>query len=410
MGQQKSLTSVVCIGLVLIFVSLLLLPTMGVAQPKASQAKKLTIGALVCLTGWFSSMDVQMANELLFVKDMINERGGINIKGQKYEIAFDIEDCKSNLDGVTAAATRLAGKGIKFVVGPSAFFARASAPITNQYRILDVLSYSTQTPEEIGPNQPYTFLGFGGAVGRLYSGVKLLKQKFPEVKNLCMVSPAGGINKYLEPIMRNYLTSQGYNIVGEWVVFADDTTDWTPLAAKISANRQAEFVFWLHCISFHAGNMVKSLREIGYDKWVMVLSNIPGSDLMKITGKEAATKTITQAFTPNAPGNKPDLDKLISMSRAKYGNDIPLYMETTNVVYILAQVIQKAQSLEPTVVKTTWEAMDGQTLPGLWGNARICGTKTYGIKGHGIAHPLPFIQIDKGEVSDLGWVDYGTIP
>jgi branched-chain amino acid transport system substrate-binding protein len=385
---------------------MVLLPAQGAAQ----QAKKLKIGGLICLTGWFSSMDIQMGNELLLVQDMINERGGLNIKGQKYEIELDIEDCKSSLDGVTAAATSMASKGIKFAVGPAAFFARASAPITNQNQMLDVLGYCTNTPEEIGPNQPYTFLGFAGSVGRVYSGAKFLKQKFPKVKNLCMVSPAGGINKYLEAIMRNHLTSLGYNIVGEWVVFADDTTDWNPLAAKINANKKADIVFWVNCISFHAGNMVKSLREIGYDKWVLALSNVPGPDLMKITGKEAATKVITQAFTPNAPGNKPDLDKLISMSRAKYGNDIPLYMETANPLYVLAEVIKKAQSIDPTEVKKAWEAMDGQKIPGLFGDATICGTKTYGIKGHGISHPFPMTQIDKGKVSDLGWVDYGTIP
>ena len=59
-----------------------------------------------------------MGNELYLLQDMINEKGGIDIKGEKYKIQVVIEDCKSTLDGVTAAATSLASKGIKFTVGP----------------------------------------------------------------------------------------------------------------------------------------------------------------------------------------------------------------------------------------------------------------------------------------------------
>lgn len=409
-GRQKSLTSILCVGLVLILASMLLLPTQGAAQPKTSEPKTLKIGALVCLTGWFSSMDLQMGNEQKLLAEMINEKGGINIKGQEYKIAIDTEDCKSSLDGVTAAATSMASKGIKFVIGPAAFFARASAPITNQNQILDVLGYCVHTPEEIGPNQPYTFSGQATAGSRFLSGVNLLKAKYSEVKNLCMVSPAGGINKYLEAFMRENLSRNGYKIVGEWVVYPDDASDWSPYAAKINANKQADAVFWLNCITFHVGNMVKSLREIGYNKYVFAWSNVPGIDVMKITGKEAANKVITQAITPNAKGNPSELEELIRRDQNKYGKDVPLYFDTSQPLYILAKIIQKAQSLDPAVVKTTWEAMDRQTVDSLVGTATICGTKTFGIKGHGLATPHPAQLLDKGKVSDLGWWDSGSLP
>jgi len=411
MGRKKSLTLFVCIGLVLIFVSLLLLPTLGVAQSKASEAKKLKIGGLICLTGWFSSMDVQMGNELLILQDMINSRGGINIKGQKYEIEVVIEDCKSTLDGVSAATNALIyDKKVQFAIGPAAFFARASAPITNQNKVLDVLGYCVLTPEEIGPGQPYTFSGLGGSAARLLSGVKYLKANFPNVKNLCMLSPAGGINKNLEAFMRENLGANGFNIVGEWVVFPDDASDWSPFAVKINANKQADAVFWLNCITFHVGNMVKSLREIGYDKWVFAWSNAPAADVMKITGKDAAQKLVVQAFTPFAKGNPSDLDEVIRRSQSKYGNDVPIYFETANPLYILVQIIQKAQSIDPTVVKKTWEAMDGQKVNSLFGPGYISGTKTYGIKGHGLGHAHPHQKLDKGVITDAGWYDSGPLP
>jgi branched-chain amino acid transport system substrate-binding protein len=399
----------ICVVLAFICAAVLLTPSWGAAEQKG-QAKVLKIGGLICLTGWFSSMDVQMGNELMLVQDMINEKGGIDIKGQKYRVEVVIEDCKSTLDGVTAAATSLASKGIKFTVGPAAFFASASAPITNRNKILDVLGYNVLQPEQIGPNQPYAFAGLGGAGARALSGIKLLKAKFPQVKNLCMVSPAGGINKPLEAFLRQNLAAAGYNIVGEWVVFPDDATDWSTYAAKINANKQADAVFWLNCITFHVGNMLKSLREIGYDKWVFAWSNAPGADVMKITGPDAAQKLVTQAFTPGSKDNPPELEALMKKSQAKYGPAVPLYFETACPLGILLDMIQKAQSLDPTVVKKKWESMDGQTINSLFGPAVISGTKTYGIKGHGLSHGHPNQMLDKGVVTDAGWFEAGPLP
>ena len=138
-----------------------------------------------------------MGNELILFQNMINEKGGIDIKGQKYKIEVVLEDCKSTLDGVTARRpAREQGHQVRS--GRPARLRKRSAPITNRNKILDVLGYNILSPEQIGPNQPYAFAGLGGAGARALSGIKLMKTKFPQVKNLCMVSPAGGINKPLE--------------------------------------------------------------------------------------------------------------------------------------------------------------------------------------------------------------------
>jgi branched-chain amino acid transport system substrate-binding protein len=409
-GRHKSVVSFGCICLAFIVIAMFLFAAPGAAQQKGGEPKILKIGGLICLTGWFSSMDLQMGNELYLLQDMINEKGGIEIKGEKYKIQVVIEDCKSTLDGVTAAATSLASKGIKFTVGPAAFFSSASAPITNRNKMIDVLGYNILSPEQIGPNQPYAFAGLGGAGARTLSGINFIKKKFPQVKNLCMVSPAGGINKPLEAFMRQNLAAAGYNIVGEWVIFPDDASEWSTYAAKVNANKQADGVFWLNCITFHVANMLKSLRETGYDKWVFALSNAPCADVMKITGPDAAQKLVTQAFTPGSKENPPELEALMKRSQAKYGANVPLYFETACPLGILVDMIQKAQSTDPVVVKKKWESMDGQTVSSLFGPAIISGTKTYHIKGHGLSHAHPNQILDKGVVTDAGWAEAGPLP
>lgn len=408
MKQAKSRLSVLCC--ILAFMFAVLLPVHSVKA--ADQPKTLKIGALVCLTGWFSNYDIQTGrNEPQLVVDTFNEKGGINIKGQKYKIELVVEDCKSTLDGVSTAATSLAAKGIKFAFGPAAFFGRASAPITTRNKILDVLGYNVLTPDEIGPNQPYTFAGFGGAPAEFLSGINFVKAKFPNVKKVCMVAPAGASNKWLEAFQREQLAAHGIEIVGDYVVFPDDTTEWAAFAAKINANKEAEAVFWGNAIAFHVANMVKSLREIGYDKWVFECSNVPAQDVVKLIGKDAARKTTVGCFMPESKNNPPELQTLIRKSQAKYGADVPLSMATATSVDVLINMIEKAQSLDPTVVKKAWESMDGQTVQTLFGPGIISGTKTYKIVGHGMGNPIPHQIVDeKGAVSEGGWFPGGPVP
>jgi hypothetical protein len=149
--------------------------------------------------------------------------------------------------------------------------------------------------------------------------------------------------------------------------------------------------------------MVKSLREIGDNRWVLV-GAMPGADgTIEIAGKGAATKLITQSPVPNGPGNPADLDEFMSIDLAKYGTGIDFCLEECNGLYILAQMIEKAQSLDPDVIKAAWEGMEGQTIPTLYCPSTVSGTETYGIKGHVLSNFWPALLIDNGEYSGIGW-------
>lgn len=97
-------------------------------------AEKLKVGFPVALSGFFSVQDVVCADEMKILTEMINEQG-IMIKDKRYEIELLEEDIKSTFDGVSAAVNSLVyDKGVKFMIGPSAFFNPAASPITNQDR------------------------------------------------------------------------------------------------------------------------------------------------------------------------------------------------------------------------------------------------------------------------------------
>ena len=117
---------------------------------------------------------------------MVNDRGGLTIKGQKYNIEVVMEDAKSSMDGYTAAATKLVlDDKVKFVVGPNYFFALASTPILEAVPLLHVSGWNTMQPGEMDANAPYAFLGYDNPLTCLTAGAKALRKEFPKVKEYC---------------------------------------------------------------------------------------------------------------------------------------------------------------------------------------------------------------------------------
>ena len=61
--------------------AILLLPGTGFSASKGG-AKTLKIGYLLCVSGWYSLFDGVEERHVKIVADMINEQGGLTIKGE----------------------------------------------------------------------------------------------------------------------------------------------------------------------------------------------------------------------------------------------------------------------------------------------------------------------------------------
>ena len=186
------LTCLVFVVVVLVLAFMVLPVATGDAQTKSSEAT-LDIGLLFGLTGFISSRDLPDYNETLIAADVLNERGGITVKGQKYKFRMVAEDTKSTMDGVASAANRLAfDKKVKFVIGPLDFFAPAANQVLNPAKVLRVLHWSGISPGEVDSSTPYTFLGGNATVANALTVVKYLKKAYPNVKKIAFVTPDDG--------------------------------------------------------------------------------------------------------------------------------------------------------------------------------------------------------------------------
>jgi hypothetical protein len=128
-----------------------------------------------------------------------------------------------------------------------------------------------------------------------------------------------------------------------------------------------------------------------------------GNDLLSLVGKDA-TNVVCGGIAPNAPDNPPMIKEIWNRG----GKQPPLFAFTSSALWLLAQAIEAADSLDPTVVRDKWESMD--KIDTIYGPGVMCGEKTYGIKNHAVSHPYSYTKIMDGKVSYGGWRDIGAIP
>ncbi len=402
--KVRAMSSVLVLGIAAVVALILLLPPLGAAQQKAAP-KTLKIGYLLCVSGWYSVFDAVEEGHVKAVAEMINEKGGITVQGQRYNIELVGEDGKSTLDGIAAGANKLVyDHKVKFVVGPTGFFSTGSSPIFEQNKVLHVSGYCSNQPGEVDKSTPYGFLGFDASIGTCIASWKVLKKEYPTVKTLALAATDDGSVPYLVPIVKKMIADLGYAIVGDTVTFPSEAEDYSPIAAKINAIKGADALFILNGTPVHHGNIAKGLRELGNHKPIILQCLTPAQVIMAVSGKAAADNITCLGLTPHAKGNPALMDEAFD----KNGKKLPFFLFNPNGLWVLSRVIQAANSLDPTVVKAKWESMD--KVDCLFGTCEFGGDVTYGLKHHAISHPLPYQKLVKGKVEYGGWVNVERIP
>ena len=401
--RKKALILGVCIGFVFAGVSMFSLATPGAAQ----QAKTIKIGALVGLSGWFSPIESTDVADLMNMTKMINGKGGLTIKGQKYDVEIITEDTKSAFDGCTAAANRLVfDKKVKFVLGPGGFFGPAAAPVLNPNKVMYILSYATTQPGALGAEFPYGFLASNASVGYAILAVKALKREFPSAKKVALMMPDDGSAPYLVPAIKRVHAQNGITMVGDVVLYPNEMQDFSPIAAKLDSMKDADAIQHAMGIPSHVGNIVKGLRELGNKKPYLGPPGVNGTDVATIAGASNATNMTCTAMTPLDPSNPPLMNELLRMRtndpKTRFIANLP------NLLYILTNVMKAADSIDPDVVKAKWESLD--TVGTIHGKGYVSGDLTYGIKHHAVGIPASYQRVQDGKVVSTQWVEVGAIP
>jgi len=397
--------------LLLIPLALLLvvsLVAIGCPGGQPAEEKTLRVGMILGITGFFSVREVPDMNQGQACADMINEQGGITVNGDKYMVELVVADTKSTFDGVTAAANKLVyDEGIDLIIGPTAFFAPAAGAVCDPEKVLRMNTWVVNTPGEMDASTPYSFMAGNGSLLTTSAAAKYIKKAYPDVKSVVIVTPDDGAPPYVIPIATKILAAEGISVVGDPVIYPNETQDFSAYVAKLNAVKEADAIFMQNGLVFQMGPLVKGLRESGNYK--PYAGSLPAriSQVMTIAGEAAMKDVFSIALTPGDPAMNPIASEIISRVTAEYGADYQLEMTVPNCLWVLKEGIEAAQSLDPTDIKNQLESMD--EIQTIWGPAKICGEQTLGIK-HVIASPQAVQILKDGAEYSAGWVDLGFIP
>jgi ABC-type branched-subunit amino acid transport system substrate-binding protein len=369
-----------------------------------SPVKPLEIGVLVATTGWFSSAGLLDQEECGVVADMLNDAGGITVNGQRYEIVPIFEDVKSTHEGVIAATNKLIyDRGVKFIVGPNAFWASASGPLCEENKVFNATGFCTNTPGELDATTQYRILAYNSTMGNVNGLTQFIAKEHPEVKSVVALNPEDGSDVFLKPLFKKALADKGITMAGDELIgYSLEMVDFTPIAQKIG-QIDADAVFVPNGIDIHIGNLLKGMREAGDDRWVFYSSVALVSKIKDLAGP-AGYKVTSGTALPGTPGNPPTLEEFIDRYYEKSGEVRSIILQTSNALYVLPQLIEKAQSLDPTAVKNALQDVD--EIQTVWGPGHLCGEETYGIRNHAVCHPYCLQYLDEnGEIKLGGWFD-----
>jgi branched-chain amino acid transport system substrate-binding protein len=405
MVKRKSWLSVIRMTLIVILAVLFTIPIVS-KSTEAAEAKTLKIGGLFGLTGFFSAFDQVQAQEAQVTADIINENGGIKVKGQRYNIKLITYDFKSTMDGVSAGANKLVFQdGVKYMIAPSAFFSPPTRDIAESNKVIRGETFITGTPQELGPGMEYTFLCHNSAFEHALWSIKYLKQAYPSVKSVVWLHPDDGNQAYVFEKEKGYLQQAGYSIVGGLMTFANETADFSPIAMKIVAAKP-DAIFMANGTPLHAGNLLKAVRQLGSDLPFVYAGDTAPTDIIAIAGAPAAYSFFSPGTYKGAPNTPLMMQAIIERIYDKYG-ERSIHMQAVNVLFAFQQAIQAADSLDTTVVKNVWEKMDTMQFPS--GTARLGGLKTYGIK-HAYSHPDEIWTLVNGKPVFGAWIDESPMP
>lgn len=365
-----------------------------------SDAKTLKIGAVWGLTGPGSEIQIIMSQGEELCRDWINAKGGVTVKGEKYQIELITEDVKGTPDGAVTSANKLVHQDkVKFVTGLTVpFLAEAVASVTEPNKI----AYWASTFDTMTPKNAYSVSAYTTYVSYKPLLYDYLQKTYPNLKKVAMTEILDPIVQRVAAVGREEIKKRGLTYVGN-VQYPFGSQDYYNVLNKVLTYKPEILDINLEWPG-GAGALAKQARELGFNGPIM--GNSPWDPIFvrdKIGSKEYATDMFFPSFEAASAGaDIPPMAKTI-IKQWTDKHKTPCIIEVFrgwDPLYTLVQAIEAAQSLDPTDVIKTFEKM--KTVDTSQGVSKIGGLKTYGYN-HMTLQPCPLTRLNKGQIEFLGW-------
>jgi branched-chain amino acid transport system substrate-binding protein len=333
--------------------------------------------------------------------DLVNQRGGITVKGQKHLIEIVTGDDQSSPPGAVSAANKLLQDGIKFIIAPMFIPSNmAIAPICEEAKILRVTP-NCADPAPFGPPNHYSF----NAEATIYNipfVYDKLRKIYPQVKKIAILRPDDPGAKTITDMTVEEIKKRGLEVVFN-EAYKIPTEDFYPILTK-ALQTKPDAIECIFAIIPWAKGIINQSREMGFTGPITCVSSFGDTNILNSMIDPKYAYDICHA-NPDVTSPKMlpivrDLGKLVEKeTKEKFNFD---HVLTLQALWVILQGIEKAQSLDTDKVVNALETRESIETP--YGKGRFGGQDLIGINRLMI-RTIPFSRIVKG-----GKVEFEFLP
>ena len=380
-------------------------PTTPTTPTPSAEAKTLKIGVTLPLSGPASAAGLAWNQGYELAAEKINKDGGIKIGSDIYMIELITEDDKLSAEGSTTATTKLCYEDeVSFV-----FSSLAALTFDAQYKItkesgalmiLSLLGISESYEGSYGgvsPDKPL-LVRFGVAHDEdNVAVVNYMVENYPDVKTVGMTTIDSPEYKDFDKKFAKDWAPLGLEMSSVYELFAPDVMDFNPLVTRLlSGNPDALFVY--SSAPTHFILIIQTARELGFNGPIMFGPTLdPAYICMAIPD---ASDIICPGIAMDSPELPDTLKEVIALGKEKYGqNFVADGIFGYDNLMLLAQLLEKAQSVDPQIALETFEGLtDPGSLQSVLGPAHAGGLETVGVNRILVGQtPVSYVMNGKGE-------------
>lgn len=375
-------------------------------------AKTLRIGGTAPLTGPPSAAGLEFKMGWTTAADEINNNGGIKVGDQTYMVEMLVEDSKATSEGATTAATKLINQdGVKFMMGDIAdFLIPPVYTLTSEAGVLFVIdqlniSSARDGYADVGPDKPFLVRLTIGENEIQLNPVKYMVEKYPNAKKIgCMALDFPEYDGFF-PEFSSQVKELGLEVVGEFERFPPGTFDFSAQVMRMLESGP-DAMYISNVTPDQVVLYVKTAREAGFNGPIMC--NSPADVGLVAQAGSNISDVFGNAIAIDAPNNTDSVKKAIELGRAKYDKAYTsACLMSYDALMLLAQCMEKAQSVDPQEVQNTIETLTNSgDLKSIFGDAYMGGKETLGVN-RAICKPYPLscLTNGQGEFIDFYLVD-----
>ncbi len=378
---------------------------LGLAMTAPLQAAEtITLGAAVSLTGKYSTAGNHTKKGYDLAVKLINDGGGVNVGGKKYQIAVKYYDDESTpARGAQLAERLIKQDGVKFLLGPySSGLTKAIAPVTEKYGV-PMVEANGASRSLFNKGYRYLFAVLSTSEQYLQSAVDLVAEVAKSNgRPLSSVKVAGVFEN--DPFSQDIRAGVIDDIsrLGLKLVIDDklppDLNDMAATLTKVKALKPDLLVVSGH--SKGATLAIRQLSEMKVNVPMLAMTHCESAKIHKtFPGKSDYTLCATQwaetmSYRDDVFGSAGDFAKTFE---AAY-DYVPPYQaaESSAAVLVFADAFTRAGSFDPVKVRDALAATDMQTFYGF---------VKFDATGKNIAKPMALRQIQGGKYVVVAPVD-----